>query len=76
MKTELNQLVRQGVIDHTLNTKKYPVSLAEEKRIWKGEEGTFSKEDLSGWFRVFNITRIGKVKSYLSNARKSNEKKT
>jgi hypothetical protein len=48
-----------------LGNKKYMTSLAEMKRIWRGEEGRFEKGDLIAWFRVFNQTQLQKTKGFL-----------
>jgi len=37
---------------------KYNKSLAEQKRVWKGEEGQFATNDLRSWYRVVDSTRI------------------
>jgi len=46
---------RQALIDKVLlKNENASKSLAERKRIWKGAEGTYSKKDLSKWFKVYN----------------------
>ena len=36
----------------------YDKSLAEKKRIWKGEQGTFKKSYVQDWFKVWDETRL------------------
>ncbi len=46
---------RQALIDKVLlkndNAMK---SLAEKKRLWGGEGGTYAKKDLAKWYKVYN----------------------
>lgn len=61
----LNKAVikRQALIDQTLVDNPHAMkSLAEKKRLWKGEEGKFSKQDLAQWYRIYNQTKITEMK--------------
>ena len=60
------QLKQQAVVDDLLHSKRYLYSLAEMKRIWKGENGRFQRRDLLAWFRIFNQTRINKSRGFLT----------
>lgn len=33
-------------------------SLAEKKRLWEGEGGTYAKKDLAKWYKVYNQTKL------------------
>jgi len=37
---------------------KYNTSVAEMKRVWKGEEGQFKAQDLRAWYRIYDSTKI------------------
>ena len=57
---EVKQLKRQALFDGMMNNDRYLTSVAEQKRIWRGSNGLFKRDLLSGWFRIYNQTSIKK----------------
>jgi len=58
------QLKRQAVVDSGLLGKNYPKSVSEQKRVWYGGNGMFDRQDIASWYRLINITGIGKVYNF------------
>ena len=56
---EIKQVPKQAVLDdmYTKNWK-YNTSVAELKRVWKGESGQFKAQDLRSWYRIYDSTKI------------------
>jgi hypothetical protein len=57
-------------VDLSLQHKNFGKSEAEQKRVWKGGNGAFKKEEITSWFRLYNITGIGKVAGYFKKSHK------
>ena len=53
---ELPELIpRQALVDNILmENKKYDKSLAHKKRLWVGENATFTNKDLQEYYKVYN----------------------
>jgi hypothetical protein len=59
---------RRALVDPMLlNNKKTYFSYAINKRTFFGENGTFNSVDLAEWYRVWNQTQAGNIKTLKGN---------
>jgi len=56
-----------------IKNNKYPRSLAEQKRMWRGEEGNFARRDLVAWFKIYNQTKLTDAQGYFKKAVADND---
>ena len=55
---KFRHLPKQAVIDDMFDQNKFSTSVAEQKRVWKGNRGRFDKSDITSWYRIVNHSKL------------------